>query len=479
MLKSSCPITACHLTDAYGNIISPYKPNSIRYGVLTGTQSGNAASGFISVSAQGFVAVCTGGKNLSAPIPFCIIQRVSVYAPRNSVLSFRVNRFRCCAVPIFTEEKGPTDRIRISIQMETIADSKAAVTLMVPEADKSCSVKNTVCIRADRIYDSVCFDSKICFTWQPARLLADVCHYNALSDGKKRIYTDDDGLKEYGGCGIPSPDDISFYNLFINGVLQPQKDYYIKKGLLELLSENVPMKDQTIIFVFVTFKDSQNRRMDVTDNQYMAVARAGKKVYTDADGLTEYGSKGIPSPNSVSYYNLYINGLLQPQNTYTVERGILRLAGSVTPPTGALITLESVVIKDTLGQLFRSDTYQYNAFSNGTRFYTNSDELPMYGKEGILDPSRSAYQNLFVNGVIQPEVNYTVYEGCLVFNTTDAPIPGAAISLQYVGERPKHPCGEYSISDKAYCKWADRFLGFKTFESKTPPDCKQKQTELC
>lgn len=470
MLKSNCPMTACCLTDAYGNIISPYKPGSIRYGVLTGKQPGDTAhSGSIAVSIQGFVAVCTDGKNLSAPIPFCIIQSVSVYAPKNSLLSFRVYRFRCCAAPVFTPESKPTDRIRISIQIETIADPKAAVTLAVPEVNADCSVKSTVCIRADRIYDSVCFHSETCVTWQRARLAADVCHYNALSDGKKRTYTDDDNLKDYGGCGILSPDDVSYYNLFVNGVLQPKKDYRIKKGLLEFLSENIPMKEQTVILVFVSFKDSQGRRMDVTDNQYNAVSRAGKKVYTDADELKGYGCKGIPSPNSVSYFNLYVNGILQPQNTYTVEQGILRLTGTDTPPSDALITLESVVIKDSFGQLFRSDTYQYNAFSNGTRFYTDCDELLMYGKKGILDPKHSAYQNLFVNGVIQPEVNYTVYEGCLVFNTTDTPTPGAAISLQYIGDRSEHFWGEYSISDKAYCKWTDRFSGFKTFDSKAVP----------
>lgn len=94
-------MTTCCLTDAYGNIINPYKPGAIRYSVLAENQPGGASpSGFITVSIQGFVAVCTGGRNLSAPITFCILRRVPVYTPNNSVLSFRVNRFRCCAAAL-------------------------------------------------------------------------------------------------------------------------------------------------------------------------------------------------------------------------------------------------------------------------------------------------------------------------------------------------------------------------------------------
>jgi hypothetical protein len=60
-------------------------------------------------------------------------------------------------------------------------------------------------------------------------LKAQIYQYNALSDGKKRIYTNQDELKEYGDMGILSPDATSYYNLFVNGVLQPKTNYKIKK----------------------------------------------------------------------------------------------------------------------------------------------------------------------------------------------------------------------------------------------------------
>ena len=65
-------------------------------------------------------------------------------------------------------------------------------------------------------------------------LHADVYQYNTLSDGIKKIYTSNDELKEYGSRGILNPDTVSYYNLFINGVLQPKINYEIQKDLLLL-----------------------------------------------------------------------------------------------------------------------------------------------------------------------------------------------------------------------------------------------------
>ncbi|HZJ76737.1 MAG TPA: DUF4183 domain-containing protein, partial [Oscillospiraceae bacterium] len=85
-------------------------------------------------------------------------------------------------------------------------------------------------------------------------LYADVYQYNALSDGIKKIYTDDDELNEYGDRGILDPNSVSYFNLFINGVLQPKVNYKIEKGLLVLKTKDVPLKGSPIIITFVTFR---------------------------------------------------------------------------------------------------------------------------------------------------------------------------------------------------------------------------------
>jgi len=87
-------------------------------------------------------------------------------------------------------------------------------------------------------------------------LKADVYQYNALSNGKKRIFTNEDELTQYGNRGILDPTKVSYFNLFINGALQPKINYEIKKGLLTLKTPDIPLDGVYIIIVFVTFADS-------------------------------------------------------------------------------------------------------------------------------------------------------------------------------------------------------------------------------
>ncbi|MDI9476141.1 MAG: DUF4183 domain-containing protein, partial [Bacillota bacterium] len=94
----------------------------------------------------------------------------------------------------------------------------------------------------------------ICLSREQNILSADVYQYNALSDGIKKIYTNDDELTEYGDRGILDPNSVSYFNLFINGVLQPKVNYEIEEGLLTLKTEDVPLKNSPIIVTFVTFK---------------------------------------------------------------------------------------------------------------------------------------------------------------------------------------------------------------------------------
>jgi Domain of unknown function (DUF4183) len=80
----------------------------------------------------------------------------------------------------------------------------------------------------------------------------DTYQYNALSDGEKSLYTNEDELKEYGDRGILDPKTVSYFNLFINGVLQPPTIYEVQKGLLRLKTIDVPQKNVPIMLQFIT-----------------------------------------------------------------------------------------------------------------------------------------------------------------------------------------------------------------------------------
>ncbi|GEL77978.1 DUF4183 domain-containing protein [Tenuibacillus multivorans] len=91
----------------------------------------------------------------------------------------------------------------------------------------------------------------------PNRVLkVDTYQYNALSDGVKSIYSNEDELKQYGKRGILDPQSISYMNLFINGVLQPPNTYEVEKGTLKLKTADIPPKDTPIILQFIRIYQS-------------------------------------------------------------------------------------------------------------------------------------------------------------------------------------------------------------------------------
>jgi len=459
---------------------------------------------------------------------------------------------------------------------------------------------------------------------------ASVYQYNTLAHRDKIIYTDNDELKIYGNRGILDPNSVSYYNLYINGVLQPKTNYQVQKGLLTLTTEDTPLEGSTIVLSFVMFTGKKNlclnpdfmkcpmiqnqipppselgkafimvpkvlsqykdriclrdftvhigphgfsnisfksgfivdstlqieeipsrpkfRRVGfsfripyeiVTDDNttiegylpdinrdiimYMprdfdeftphivvetnskllyadvetkgrlnliigvfiiiksvervtvqvpyfnlrwkytlcidfldyicekfkegdchprdvlkaehslfnAYSEGDKRTFTNADQIPAYGSGSILDPVDVSYYNLYINGVLQPKTNYVLEENFLEIITMDIPLDGVPITLEFVKVKDRGGKVLKGETHLYNAYGHGHETYTDFDEIMVYGQNGILDPKETSFQHLFVNGVLQPEVNYTVEKGILRLATEDLPLRGSPISLQFV-----------------------------------------------
>lgn len=165
--------------------------------------------------------------------------------------------------------------------------------------------------------------------------------YNTVSDGTKKVYTNDDNLIVYGNVGIPNPDEASFLNLFVNGVLQPKSNYTVEEGALTLLTNGVPNNGVPIILEYFKIKNKDDQLLKADVYQYNTIAK-GKDVYTNDDELTMYGNKGILDPNQTSYINLFINGVIQPKTNYSVKEGILELIAEPLPIEGAPIILQFI-----------------------------------------------------------------------------------------------------------------------------------------
>lgn len=76
--------------------------------------------------------------------------------------------------------------------------------------------------------------------------------------------------------------------------------------------------------------------------QYIAICDGIRTTYTNADALLQYGSSDILDPATVSYINLFINGVIQPLISYEVSIGLLEIKG--IPEEGVPITLQFIRI---------------------------------------------------------------------------------------------------------------------------------------
>ena len=452
-MSECCPFVTCRLVDRFGNTIDPYAPGSVVYAAPRSLGRKNRWS----VAIEGYIAVYSGQERISPPFPFCMITSFFLCVPPKSDLVFRLESFHAWAVEFQHERNTESDRMKLMISIKTAAFSQRFASFLVPQVDSDLHRVSRVCISAEQIYDSTVICSNRCMNYKNAQFRAEIYQYTAIADGIKRTFNDRDEMKQYGCRGILSPNDVSYFNVFVNGLLQPPKNYVLKEGELTFTTGDVPSKGQTVIILFVTWKDFDDRMMNTVEWQYSAVSNGYQKIYTNEDELPEYRNKGIPSPCAVSYFNLYVNGVLQPQVNYRVKRGVLELTTSDAPSKGALVILESVVIRDSKERLFRVQTSAYNAYSNGGKIYTNQDKIRIYGRNGIPDPDQSSYQNLFINSVLQPSANYFVRKGYLILETEDGPVETAPITLQSVGSDPAASCCKTQYSKAAFAELKKEF----------------------
>ncbi|MGG0275233.1 DUF4183 domain-containing protein, partial [Bacillus rhizoplanae] len=84
--------------------------------------------------------------------------------------------------------------------------------------------------------------------------------------------------------------------------------------------------------------------VSVTNLMFFTVSDGKRLVYTNDDGLPQFGTTQILAPNLVSYMNLFINGIIQPQSSYNVQAGILTIFADEALPPGIPITLQFILI---------------------------------------------------------------------------------------------------------------------------------------
>ena len=407
----------CRLTDPYGRILNPCQPGSIGYTVLSAENIQTAGTGIISSGAKirtarltdvavwFYLSVFADDKCITEPIPVSLRRTVLLVAPEQSDLSFKPSSFVCRTVPFVSCGQQELFSLAISVELFTVVRA----------------------VKDGRPLDCFGFRCACCFYWQIRPLSAAVYQYNAAAGWDQRLFTDQDELKEYGSQGIPAPESVSFYQLFINGVLQPQINYRIRQGALELLTRETPPVGAPVILRLVTLQNSQ--KWIVENRSYYARSDGVKTVFTREDGWKGC-SWEIPDLEAVTAYWLYVNGVLQPNVNYRVQNGLLILLTDDVPPPGAMIILEWLSVTGENHILRWGETAQYSAAASETMCYTAQDAVPMYGPSHIPAAENSTCQLLSVNSVIQPKVNYTVQEGWFVLNTEEAPLRGSPLTLQ-------------------------------------------------
>ncbi|MBG9830808.1 DUF4183 domain-containing protein [Bacillus wiedmannii] len=75
--------------------------------------------------------------------------------------------------------------------------------------------------------------------------------YHTIVKEKKYRYTNEDALAKYNSSPILSPHEVSYFNLFVNGVIQPLTTYAIKEGELLFLTEDLPIVNTSITLQFI------------------------------------------------------------------------------------------------------------------------------------------------------------------------------------------------------------------------------------
>lgn len=389
----------CMLSDSNGTILDSCSSDAIRY-----TQHHNQLGPIVEVS--GNIVPIIGNKT-AAPSPFSFFKLISI-----PILNYDSLEFKTLGVKLFACMHQLHDPIiEIFIRLKVLVTTQCC---------KFCC-KLVFCEK---------------FIYNPLQIKAKIKQYNARGDGIKKIFYDSDELECYGQSGIPSPSNVSFFNLYVNGALQPKQYFNVSAGRLEILTQDAPPKDSIVTLACINLYTGDEFCEETEPlyarNLHFFAFGNGKRIFTESDSVPNAGVNYIPDVSEVSYFNLYVNGVLQPQVTYRLGRGFIELLTSDIPSVDEFLVLESVIVGRNKYLPFRAANCHFNAFSKQKNIFTDKDNIEFYDGCSISTPSDTTYQQLFVNAMLQAPVSYTAQTGVLKLNTYDTPIKDAPFVLQQV-----------------------------------------------
>ncbi len=344
MLEDIYSEYCCFFSDACGNNLCPYVSGNISYTELSSPENRAQAPQMLAgdrlicetqtaVLIKGYVTVAHETEGYKETVSFNTIATIHLPFIPEGDLTFATKYFSCRLQPAKSNVRSTY--LRIFVDIETYVCDDACET----------GANSTVAFLENSSSQRKCvtFQTGITVLCRRPAMQADVHQYNAIAQEQQRVFTDEDELTEYGSRGIPSPSDISFCKVYVNGLLQPPANYDIQRGGLRLKTEDFPSKGAVVSVYSSRLKNSRNYKYNAFTSYYVAVSDGVKTTYTDKDALTEYGDNGIPSPCEVSFVNLYVNGVLQPAPIYSLEKGFMELVEA--PKAGQYIILESVIVR--------------------------------------------------------------------------------------------------------------------------------------
>ena len=245
----------------------------------------------------------------SPPIPFRVSGFFNLLTPRGSDIHYALKAFRCKA-------KIKQRRYRVDLSIDSLSWSSAPADLVVPAQSLSSETFpskpgpfQATCLRVERVFDMICFRAKAVVSVETCLLYARVYQYSALARDGQWVFTDGDELTQYGNRGILDPQQVSFQQLFINGVLQPSINYVLEKGKLTLTTQDPPLTGAPVILRYFALTDSNGDVIKAETAQYLPWPR-GKGSIPMPISFWNYNSRHSESPGSI-HINLYINGALR------------------------------------------------------------------------------------------------------------------------------------------------------------------------
>lgn len=416
---------SCYLSDQEGHALCPNQYGAINYREMSilGEHDGQlvhavgACSGLqiFFVCMRGYITILNGDGRFVKTVSFRQVQRVLLPSSPVGRLAFETTHF-CCNVFITGQCDGG-NLAKIVVYLQTAVKYKAA---QMACCDCTC------CPILQTLVFSTCINVECSLLLR----CSDLCQYIALGNGDQKIFTNANKLEEYGSSDILAPDSVSYYSLYVNGLLQPKATYELSGGHLRFLTEDAPAAGDPITIVFVAVEGKHDTVLHAINQCYVTASDGIKKRYTNADAWPSYSDTEIPDPQKVSYWNLFVNGVLQPKATYRLEAGVLELCEA--PTKGQIILIESVTVYDGDGQIIKAVEDQFLAFSNGSWFFTDCDASQEYNSGPIASPLCSTFQFIFVNGVIQPQRVYEVRDDCIIFCTAKTPKAGMPVMQQAI-----------------------------------------------